>query len=132
MEEPNYQKQLFLWCKMKGYSMDSTYKVYSDMLNKLLRTFPNLSQTTLEQLQEYAAAISNDNTRKNTCVVIRWAFDTVLHKPIDWRLLPYPKRKRKVQPIYTTEEVALLFDSIKHPKQKAIFALIVDCGLRER
>lgn len=128
--EPNYQKQLFLWCKLKGYSMENTYPVYRGILNKILRQFPKLSETTIEQIQGYAASIPNEHTRRNTCVVIRWAFDKVLHKQIDWRDLPYPKRKNKVQPIYTTEEVMLLLKSIKHAKQKAIFALIVDCGLR--
>jgi len=129
-EEINWIKYLYLWCKMKGYSMDNTFPVYRDTLNKILRQFPKLETTTLLEIQEYAASIPNDNTRKNTCVLIRWAFNTVLHKPIDWRDLPYPKRKRKIQPIYSHEEAMKIFNSVKHEKQKAILALIIDQGLR--
>lgn len=130
MEQINWVKHLYLWCKMKGYSMENTFPVYRDTLNKVLRKFPHLEEATITQIQEYAISIENENTRKNTLVVIRWAFNTVLKKPIDWRDLPYPKRKRKVQPIYSEQEVATLFSSLKNEKQKAIFALLVDCGLR--
>lgn len=130
MSEINYQKHLYLWCKMKGYSMDNTFPVYRDILNKILNKFPNLEATPLIEIQEYTASITNDNTRKNTCVLIRWAFNTVLHKPIDWRDLPYPKRKRKIQPIYSHEEAMTIFNSITNHKQKAILALIIDQGLR--
>lgn len=123
-------KHLYLWCKIKGYSMDNTFPVYRDILNKIIRQFPNLETTPLIEIQEYAASIKNDNTRKNTCVLIRWAFNTVLHKPIDWRDLPYPKRKRKIQPIYTHEEAMKILNATKSPKQKALLALLIDCGLR--
>lgn len=130
METINWEKHLYLWCKMKGYSMGNTFPVYRDTLNKILRQFPKLESATLIQIQEYAAAIPNDNTRKNTCVLIRWAFNTVLHKPIDWRDLPYPKCKRKVQPIYTHEEAMRILHATKSPKQRALLALLIDCGLR--
>ena len=128
--EINWIKHLYLWCKMKEYSMENTYPVYRDTLNKILRQFPKLEETPLIEIQEYAASIPNDNTRKNTCVLIRWAFNTVLHKPIDWRDLPYPKRTRKVQPIYTHEEAIRILQATKSPKQKALLALVIDQGLR--
>lgn len=104
MSDINYQKQLYLWCKMKGYSMESTFLIYRDILNKILRQFPNLEDATLTDIQEYAASIKNDHTRRNTCVLIRWAFSVVLKNPIDYRDLPYPKRVNKPQPIYSHEE----------------------------
>lgn len=130
MDISEWNKKLFLWCKMKGYRMNSTYPNYRDTLFKILKQFPNLEQTKLIDIQEYAASIENDNTRKNTCVLIRWAFDVVLHKPIDYRDLPYPKRKKKIQPIYTTEEVTAIYSVIKNEKHRAILALILEQGLR--
>ncbi len=130
MEQINWVKHLFLWCKMKGYSMENTFPRYRDTLNKILRKFPKLEETPLIEIQEYAASITNDNTRKNTCVLIRWAFNTVLHRPIDWRDLPYPKRSRKIQPIYSHEEIMKVFHSVKHKKQKAILGLLIDKGMR--
>jgi len=129
MEEINWQKHLYLWIKNKGYA-ENTWTSYRDTMNQILYKFPKLETTTLLEIQEYTASIKNDNTRKNTCVIIRWAFNTVLHKPIDWRDLPYPKRKRKIQPIYSHEEAMKIFNSVKHKKQKAILGLIIDKGLR--
>lgn len=127
--EPNYQKQLYLWVKNKGYS-ENTFIAYRDTLSKIEKKFTSLSTTSLLEIQEYTASIQNDNTRKNTCVLIRWAFNTVLHKPIDWRSLPYPKFKKKIQPIYSHEEAIKILQATKSPKQKALLALIIDCGLR--
>lgn len=125
-----WQKQLYLWCKLKGHSMDTTFIIYRGVLNKILTRFHDLQDATLPELQEYAASIPNDNTRKNTCVLIRWAFDAVLHKPIDWRDLPYPKRKKKIQPIYSQDDILKVLQSVANEKQKAILALIIDQGLR--
>lgn len=129
-ETINWEKHLYIWCKLKEYSMSSTFISYRDSLRNILKKFPHLERASLLEIQEYVIGIPNPNTRKNTLVVIRWAFDVVLHRPIDWRDLPYPKRKRKIQPIYTHEEVIALYQSIKNEKQKAIFALLVDQGLR--
>lgn len=130
MEDIKWEKHLYLWCKMKGYSMENTFTVYRSTLRNILQKFPALQAVPLIEIQEYAASITNDNTRKNTCVLLRWAFNTVLHKPIDWRDLPYPKRKQKIQPIYSEEEAIRILNATKSPKQKAIIALIIDCGLR--
>lgn len=124
-----WQKQLYLWCKLKGHS-DTTFIIYRGVLNKILTRFPDLQDATLPELQEYAASIPNDNTRKNTCVLIRWAFDAVLHKPIDWRDLPYPKKKRRIQPVYSQPDILKVLDAIFNAKQKAILGLMIDCGLR--
>lgn len=115
---------------MKGYSMDNTFPVYRDTLNKILRNFPKLETAPLIEIQEYMTSITNDNTRKMSCVVIRWAFNTVLHNPIDWRDLPYPRKSTKIQPIYTEQEMIKVFGSVKHKKQKAILGLLIDRGMR--
>lgn len=130
MENINWEKHLYLWCKNKDYSMDNTFIRYRDMLRSILRRFPNLETTPLIQIQEYTASIDNPNTRKNTLVVIRWAFDKVLHKPIDFRDLPYPKKTIKIQHIYTHDESISVLGATKNPKQKSILALLIDCGLR--
>lgn len=130
MQEINWNKHLYLWCKMKGYSMENTFLVYRDVLNKILNRFPNLETTPLIDIQEYLSLITNDNTRKMHCVLVRWAFNTVLHKPIDYRNLPYPSKSRKIQPIYSHEEIMKVFNSVKHRKQKAILGLIIEKGTR--
>ena len=51
-------------------------------------------------------------------------------KKIDWRELPYPKRKKKVQPIYSEDNILKVLHSITNKKQNAILALMIDQGLR--
>lgn len=104
MKEINWQKHLYLWCKNKGYAMDTTFIKYRDTLNRILRKFPNLEHSALIDIQEYAASIENDNYRKNTCVVIRWAFSVVLKNPIDFRDL-----QRKVYYICNAYQRSLMF-----------------------
>lgn len=125
-----WEKHLYLWCKNKGYSMESTFIKYRTILRQVLCKFPNLETTPLIEIQEYSAAIDNPQTRNNTLVVIRWAFNVVLKKPIDWRDLPYSKRERKIQEIYTHEEAIKILQATKSPKQKALLSLIIDAGMR--
>lgn len=101
-------------------------------MRQILRKFPSLETTPLIEIQEYASSISNPNTRKNILVVIRWAFDTVLHRPIDWRDLPYPKKAHKIQSIYTQIESIKIIGATNSDKQKAMLALIVDTGMRAK
>jgi len=128
--EINWEKHLFLWCKNKEYSMENTFIKYRDILRQILRKFPNLESTPLIEIQEYTASIENPFTRNNTLVIIRWAFDVVLKSPIDCRDLPYAKKPRKIQPIYTESEALKIIAATKSQKQKSILALIIDCGLR--
>lgn len=125
----NYEKQLFLYSKNRGLA-ELTYLRYRDTMRLLLKEFPNLHEVEFEKIQEYTANIKNDNYRKSTCVVIRLVFDKILHRPVDWRLLPYPKRQMKIQEIYSHEEIMKVFHSVKHLKQKAILGLLIDKGLR--
>jgi integrase len=123
-------KRLFLNCRMKGYSMENTYKVYKAILNQILERFPEPENIGLIDIQEFASSFTNNNTRKNICIILRWLFGTVYSRPLDWRELPYPKRTKKVQPIYNRGDILKVLHSIKNAKQKAILALIIDQGLR--
>ena len=123
-------KRLYHYCKLNGYSMTNTYLVYRANLNQILARFPEPEEIGLLAIQEFAATFTNDNTRKNICIILRWLFNTVYDKKLDWRELPYPKRKKKVQPIYPEENIMKVLHSINNAKQKAILGLMIDQGLR--
>lgn len=123
-------KRLFLYCRLNGYSKTNTYLVYKAILNQILKQFPEPEEIGLIAIQEFASTFTNDNTRRNICIILRWTFNTIYNKNLDWRELPYPKRKKKVQPIYAKEDILRVLNSIKNRKQKAILALMIDCGLR--
>lgn len=126
----DWEKQLYLWCKNKEYSMESTFIKYRGLLRQILAKFPNLENTPITEIQEYTAFIDNPTTRNNTLVVVRWAFNIVLKNPIDWRDLPYARKIRRVQPIYTRQECIKIIEATISPKQKALIALIIDTGIR--
>ena len=123
-------KRLFNYIKLKGYSEQNTYIPYRANLNLVLQRFPDPEKAGLLQIQEFAASFKNDNTRKNMCVMIRWLFNQVFNRNIAWQELPYPKKKKKVQPIYAEEDILRVLAHVENKKQKAMLALIMDWGLR--
>lgn len=123
-------KRLFNYCRLNGYSATNTYTVYKDILETILHKFPNPEIAKLTQIQDFAASFKNENTRKNTCVVIRWLFNSVYSKNIDYRELPYPKKTKKVQAVYSQEDILKVLTRLENEKHRAILALIIDCGLR--
>lgn len=123
-------KRLLNYCRLKGYSKTNTYSVYKAILEMILRQFPNPENAGLTQIQDFAASHKNDNTRKNVCVVIRWLFNSVYHRNIDYRDLPYPKKKKKIQSVYLQEDILKVLDRLTNEKHRAILGLIIDQGLR--
>jgi hypothetical protein len=49
----DYEKQLYLWCKNKEYSMENTFLKYRTILRQVLAKFPNLETTPLLDIQDY-------------------------------------------------------------------------------
>lgn len=123
-------KRLLNYCRLKGYSKTNTYPVYKSMLEMILRHFPDPEKAGLTQIQDFAASHKNDNTRKNICVVLRWLFNSVYSRNIDWKELPYPKKTKKVQAVYSCEDILKVLNRLSNKKHKAILGLMIDCGLR--
>lgn len=123
-------KRLYHYCKLNGYSMTNTLLVYRAILNQILEQFPEPENVGLIAIQEFASTFTNENTRRNVCIILRWLFNTVYNNPLDWKSLPYPRKHKRVQPIYAKEDILKVLNSIKNSKQKAILALMIDCGLR--
>jgi len=130
MNREEYLKRLYNYLRLSGSKSVNTLTKYRDTLNVILNQFPEPEKATLLDIQEFALTFKNDNTRKNVCVLLRWLYNKVLNRNIQWFELPYPKRKKKIQPIYSHEEAIKILQATKSPKQKAILALIIDCGLR--
>lgn len=130
MSREEYFKRLYNYLRLIGSESVNTLTKYRDTLTVILNHFPEPGKATLLQIQDFALTFKNDNTRKNICVLLRWLFNKVLNRNIQWFELPYPRPKRKIQPIYSHEEAIKILQATKSPKQKAILALIIDQGLR--
>jgi len=125
-----YHKRLLNYLRLQGSKSINTLTVYRSNLDLILKHFPEPEKVDLLQIQDFAVSFTNDNTRKNICVLLRFLFNKVLNKNISWTDLPYPKKKQKVQPVYLQDDILKVLHTIQNPKQKAILALIIDCGLR--
>ena len=125
-----YKKRLYNYLRLSGSKSTSTLTVYESTLDIILNHFQEPEKADLLDIQNFAVTFENDNTRKNICVILRWLFNKVHNRNIQYYELPYPKKKRTVQPIYTHEEAIAILNATKSPKQKAMLALIIDCGLR--
>lgn len=123
-------KRLFNFCRLSGHSMENTYQVYKSDLNLVLKKFPEPENVGLLAIQDFAASFKNEHTRKNICTRLLWVFNTVYNRNIKWFELPFPKKKIKVQPVYSFEEITKILGAITNEKAKAAIALMVDCGLR--
>lgn len=125
-----FHLRLYNYLRLSGSVSINTLTVYKSNLNLILKEFPEPDKADLLQLQNFALREKNDNTRKNICTLIRWLYNKVLNRNIQWYELPYPKKKRKVQPIYSNEDILKVLNVITNEKQKAMLALIIDSGLR--
>lgn len=130
MNSEYYHKRLLNYLRLSGSNSLSTLTVYRSTLDLILTHFPEPEKVDLLDIQEFAIKFENDNTRKNVCVILRWLFNKCLNLNIQWYELPYPKKKLKVQPVYQEADIMKVLDVIKNEKQKALLALIIDCGLR--
>lgn len=124
------EKRLLNYVMLNGGSKTNTFNVYKCNLHLIINRFPDPEKAQLLEIQDFALSYKNEHTRKNICVVIRWLFNKVLGWNIQKNDLPYPKFKKKVQPIYQEEDIMKVMNAISNEKQKAILALIIDCGLR--
>lgn len=123
-------KRLLNYCRLKGYSKTNTYPVYKAILENILRQFTDPEKAGLTQIQDFAASHKNDHTRKNTCVVLRWLFNSVYNRNIDYKELPYPKKTKKVQSVYSQDDILKVLDRLTNEKHRAILGLMIDQGLR--
>lgn len=62
--------------------------------------------------------------------VIRFMYDVVLDKPINYKQIPMYKKKRKLPKILSEEELNIFFNACENYKYKTIFMMIYGSGLR--
>ena len=62
--------------------------------------------------------------------VIRFMYDVVLDKPINYKQIPMYKKKRKLPKILSEEEPNIFFNACENYMYKTIFMMIYGSGLR--
>ncbi len=122
--------------RLKNFA-DSTIKVYVHAVAKFARHFgksPDLLDA--EDVRAYIVHRLDEGITRSSCVLIRAAlrhlFEDTLCRPHCMVLVPRPRREKRLPVVLSREEVQRLFANIENPKQKAMFMMAYDTGLRLR
>jgi site-specific recombinase XerD len=120
--------------RLKNFS-PKTIKVYVHAVAKFARHFGR-SPTELrrEDVRDYLLYLLAQGRARSTCVVVRNAlrhlYTDTLGRP-DWlEALPRSKPETKLPVVLSRDEVQRLFSTVTNLKQKALFMVAYDAGLR--
>jgi integrase/recombinase XerD len=120
--------------RLKNFSA-ATIKVYVHSVAQFARHYgrspEKLSQA---EVRAYLVQAIERGLSRATCVVMRNAlrhlFTDMLGRPDCVEKLPRPKRERRLPEVLSREEVRRLFSVVTNLKQKALFLVAYDSGLR--
>lgn len=120
--------------RLKNFS-PGTIHVYVHAVAKFARHFGRSpDELGPEEVRKYLVHLVERGVSRSTCVVYRNAlrhlYRDTLRRP-DWLAeFPRPKRERKLPVVLSQKEVQRLFATVTNLKQKALFMVAYDAGLR--
>ena len=120
--------------RLKNFS-PGTIKVYVDSVAKFARHFGRSpDRLTGEDVRAYFVHLLDRGLARSSCVVIRNAlrhlYANTLGRPDCLTTVPRSKRERRLPVVLSQEEVQRLFAAVTNLKQKALFMVAYDAGLR--
>ncbi len=120
--------------RLRNFS-PGTVKVYVHAVEKFARHFGRSPrELSQEDIRAYLVHLIERGLARGTCVVVRNAlrhlFTDTLGRPDCVESLPRPKRERRLPEVLSREEVRRVFSVVTNLKQKALFMVAYDSGLR--
>ncbi len=120
--------------RLKNFS-PGTIKVYVHAVAKFARHFGQSPDTlSREHVRAYFVHLLDRGIARSSCVVVRSAlrhlYANTLGRPDCLEAVPRPKRERRLPVVLSREEVQRLFASVTNLKQRALFMVAYDAGLR--
>jgi integrase/recombinase XerD len=120
--------------QLKNFSA-GTIKVYVHAVDKFARHFGRSPEALNgEHVREYLVHLIQRGIARSTCVVVRNAvrhlYTDTLGRPDCLARVPRPKRERRLPVVLSRQEVQRLFAAVTNLKQKALFMVAYDAGLR--
>jgi site-specific recombinase XerD len=120
--------------RLKNFS-PKTIKVYVHAVAKFARHFGRSpEQLSQEDVRSYLVRLIERGVARSTGVVVRNAlrhlYTDILGRPDCVEKLPRPKREQRLPVVLSQEEVRRLFVTVTNLKQKALFMVAYDAGLR--
>ncbi|MCP4901132.1 MAG: tyrosine-type recombinase/integrase [bacterium] len=120
--------------RLKNFS-PGTIKVYVHAVAKFARHFGQSPDTLSgEDVRAYFVHLLDRGIARSSCVVVRSAlrhlYANTLGRPDCLEAVPRPKRERRLPVVLSREEVRRLFAKVTNLKQRALFMVAYDAGLR--
>lgn len=120
--------------RLKNFS-PGTIKVYVHAVDKFARHFGRSpDELGQDDVRSYLVHLLDRGLARGSCVVARNAlrhfYTDTLGRPDCVESLPRPKRERRLPVVLSREEVKRLFGVVTNLKQKAMFMVAYDSGLR--
>jgi integrase/recombinase XerD len=120
--------------RLKNFS-PGTIKVYVFAVAKFARHFGRSPETLGgEDVRAYILHLLDRGIARSSCVVVRNAlrhlYTDTLGRPDCMQAVPRPKRERRLPVVLSRQEVRRLFATVTNLKQKALFMVAYDAGLR--
>jgi integrase/recombinase XerD len=120
--------------RLKNFS-SGTIKVYVHAVAKFARHFGRSpDQLSQEDVRAYLVHLMERGVARSTGVLVRNAlrhlYTDILGRPDCVEKLPRPKREQRLPVVLSREEVQRLFATVTNLKQKALFMVAYDAGLR--
>ncbi len=120
--------------RLKNFS-PKTIKVYVHAVARFARHFGRSpDQLSQEDVRSYLIHMIERGVARGTGVVVRNAlrhlYTDTLGRPDCLEKLPRPKREHRLPVVLSREEVQRLFAAVTNLKQKALFMVAYDAGLR--
>lgn len=120
--------------RLKNFS-PKTIKVYVHAVARFARHFARSpEQLSQEDVRNYLVHLIERGVARSTGVLVRNAlrhlYTDILGRPDCVEKLPRPKREQRLPVVLSQEEVRRLFATVTNLKQKALFMVAYDAGLR--
>jgi len=120
--------------RLKNFS-PNTIKVYVHSVEKFARHFGRSPKKLgFEEVRSYLVHLIDRGLSRGTCVIARNSLRHLYQDTLgcsEWiDNLPRPKRERRLPVVLSRDEVGRLFSVVTNLKQKALFMVAYDAGLR--
>lgn len=104
---------------------------YDSALTILFKNLPvYYDEITTDDLVAYCLSIPGINKRDLQITIIRAVYRIFHNINLDWKLFPYQKRKKKIQPRFSTDDVQKILNAIRNKSHQLIILTQFAAGLR--
>jgi integrase/recombinase XerD len=130
MDFGNFLKQYSDELRLKNYGQ-RTIEVYVCAVSIFLRKFDQRPKDINEsQIKNYLLGLSSTALVKQNIGALKLFYNLVIHQPLKFRYIEYPRQEQHLPVILSKEEVRRLFSVINNLKHKAIVSILYSTGVR--